>query len=216
MSNGFGWVTDTMRIKSWNSWCKPIKIEAESNNYRITTLLGTSNVQSVTASTQNSAVLGRVSNNGYIDVVQSKSSSNPEVYFKLPKILSTTYDVYCVFVPANITNKNAENNLPNKVNISIGYNSELGASKTWNTSTTYTTTVGKVDTLYAGSITFPIAYRGLTDYYPFLKIKSSVVSSELLTYSREMRIDCIMLIPKELSDYLKVQPNYVYKFDSDY
>jgi uncharacterized surface protein with fasciclin (FAS1) repeats len=216
MSNGFGWVTDTMRIKPWNSWCQPIKIEAEYSYYRITTLLGTSNAQSATASAQDSAVSGRVSNSYYIDVVPSKSSSNPEVYFRLPNILSTTYDVYCVFVPANITNKNAENNLPNKVKITIGYNSETGASKTWNNDNTYITTIGKVDTIYAGSIQFPIAYKGIGDYYPFLKIKSNVLSSELGLYSREMRIDCIILKPKELNDYLKAHPDYVYKFNSDY
>lgn len=216
MSNGFGWITDTMRVKPWNSWCQPIKIEAEYNSYLITTLFGTSNAESATSLAQNPDVSGRVSNSYYTDVVQSKSSSNPEIYFKLPNILSTTYDVYCVFVPANITNKNAVNNLPCKVKISIGYNSETGASKTWNNDNTYITSIGKVDTIYAGSISFPIAYSGIGDYYPFLKIKSNVVSSELNSYSREMRIDCIMLIPKELNDYKKTHPGYVYKFNSDY
>ena len=216
MSNGFGWVTDSMRVKPWNSWCKPIKIEAEYSSYCITTLLGSSNAQPATATSKNPEVSGSVSNNYYIDVVPSKSSSNPEVYFKIPNVLSTSYDVYCVFVPANITNANAQNNLPYKVKITIGYNSETGATKTWNNENTFTTTLGKVDTVYAGNIQFPIAYKGMPSYYPFVKIKSNVVSSELKSYSREMRIDCILLIPKELNDYKTAHPGYKFKYDSDY
>ncbi|MBP7985124.1 MAG: fasciclin domain-containing protein [Bacteroidaceae bacterium] len=216
MSNGFGWVTDSMRVKSWNSWCKPIKIEAEYSSYCITTLLGSSNALPAPAASKNPEVSGSVSNNYYIDVVPSKSSSNPEVYFKIPNILSTSYDVYCVFLPANITNVNAENNRPYKVKITIGYNSETGATKTWNNDKTYITTLGKVDTVNVGTIQFPIAYRGMPNYYPFIKVKSNVVSSELSSYSREMRIDCILLVPKELNDYKTAHPGYTFKYDTDY
>lgn len=219
MSNGYGWITDSLRMKSWYSWCPPITVQGESSTYRTkpSTEKGTQDVVSVTSTTQNSEVSGSVSGNKYVDIVPYSSAVNPEVDFYLPNVLSTSYDIYCVFVPANILSDNVSKILPNQVKFTLGYTqASNGTQKTVNLGT-YSNTIGKVDTVYIGTFDFPVTTKGIgtsteTAYYnPYLKLKSSVSSSETNSYDREMRIDCIIMIPTELNNYIKEHPGYVYK-----
>jgi hypothetical protein len=68
----------------------------------------------------------------------------------------------------------------------------------------------KIDTVYLGDFTFPVAYVGTGPYYPYLRVNSAVTSRERTLYDRNLRIDCIILRPKELDDYLKEHPEYQY------
>jgi len=89
-----------------------------------------------------------------------------------------------------------------------GKNQEI--SKEWTVENTFTNDTMKIDTLYLGDVTFPMAYAGTGSYYPYLRVTSYVTSRQRDTHDRVMRIDCIILRPKELDDFLKEHPDYKY------
>ena len=72
----------------------------------------------------------------------------------------------------------------------------------------------KVDTTYVGDITFKTSYVGMytsdQSYAPYMRIRSRVSSKQAATYDRTMRIDCIILRPKDLDNYIKAHPEYKY------
>jgi len=72
----------------------------------------------------------------------------------------------------------------------------------------------KVDTTYVGDVTFKTSYVGMSSssqtYAPYLRIRSRVSSKQTVTYDRTLRIDCIILRPKDLDNYIKAHPDYKY------
>ena len=220
-SNGNIFVTDSLRMRTWTSWNPPIKIEAENPSYSQAqnTFNGTGYSTAVTAGTKNPMVQGSVSNNRYMYVQPSSNSTNPEIDIYLPHVRSTTYNIYCVFVPANITNENVpvEDLKPNRLRVRLNYNDANGVLKEYNfTGYLDNNDPTKVDTVFVGEFTFPVAYEGTGNYYPYIRLFSNVPASQTSVYTREMRIDCLLLIPKELDEYLKEHPEYKYYEGSDF
>ena len=165
-----------------------------------------------------------MSNNRYIELEPQSSNVNPEIYFYLSNVRSTTYNIYVVLVPANINSKYYSGELkPNIIDFSIGYADENGSHKqksldavtvhvdSLNADEGYTS---KVDTIFAGEFTFPLSYLGLSSgtksYAPFMRLRSKVTNAEAVNYDRTLRIDCIILRPKELDDYISEHPDYKY------
>lgn len=68
--------------------------------------------------------------------------------------------------------------------------------------------------MFIGNVTFPIAYVGTgssqQEYYPYLRVRSNVTNALSSQYDRTLRIDKIILRPRELDDYLKAHPDYKY------
>lgn len=214
-SNGALWVTDSLRVRPWNSWNPELIIQAESHA-SYTENVTTDGAQRiyVTPGTQNPEVSGHVSNNSYLDLPPLGSSTNPKVYFRLPNVRSTTYSIYVVTVPANITSSNFKSK-PYHFNASMEYVEETGkntvkAAKDWTVSSTFDSDTLSVDTIYIGDFTFPVSYYGTGNYFPYLRLESRVSSSLRDTYDRNLRFDCIILRPKDLDDYLKAHPDYKY------
>ena len=215
-SNGTVWLTDSLRMRSWTTWNPEIIMQAENS----TLLSSVSNVADneanrvyVTPGTQNHAVSGHVSNNSFIELQPVSQSTNPGVVFYLPSVRSTTYSIYIVTVPANIvsTNRDAK---PYRFTAAMGYADDKGKMQdrvnNWLADRYFVSDSSRVDTIYLGDFTFPVAYYGTGNYYPILRINSQVTSAQRNTYDRTMRIDCVILRPKELDDYLKAHPDYVY------
>lgn len=214
-SNGAFWITDNLGMRTWTSWNPEIRVEAENMMYQASTVntAGTPERVYVASGTQNPNVAGQLSKNSYIEVEPVSLSSNPGVVFYLPGIRSTTYSIYIVMVPANIVSDNYEAK-PYKFNVSMGYAQASGKNedrdRSWLASSSFVTDSSKVDTVYLGDFTFPIAYAGTGAYYPYLRVNSAVASRERQQYDRKLRIDCLILRPKELDDYLKEHPDYKY------
>ena len=224
MSNGAAWITDSLRIPSWLICNPELRFEAEySSLWAIyNNLNGTPNVKEVTR--QNEEVYGRVSNHRYIELEPQSSNANPDIYFYLPNVRSTTYNIYVVMVPANINSRYYSGELkPNLIDFTIGYSDENGSHrlKSLGTATVHVDSLNngeaftaKVDTVYAGQLTFPLSYLGLSSgekrYAPFMRIRSKVTNAEAANYDRTLRIDCIILRPKELDDYISEHPAYKY------
>ena len=214
-SNGVLWVTDSLRMRTWTTWNPEIVIEGEMTSM----LSSTVNVDGdpervyVTPGTQNPEVTGKLSNDMFSMAQPASLSTNPGVVYYLPNVRSTTYSIYIVTVPANIVNPNATTK-PYRFNVSMGYADEKGTNqdneKKWALETAFVTDSAQIDTVYLGDFTFPVAYAGTGNYYPYLRINSAVTSRERANYDRTLRIDCLILRPKELDDYLKAHPDYKY------
>lgn len=214
-SNGIAWVTDSICMKPWLYWNPEIIVEGETSQY----LSSYNNVyepltrQFVVKENQNPEISGTISRDSYLEVQPISSSVNPGVVYYLPDVRSTTYSIYIVMVPPHISNT-VGTNKPNRFNVSMGYADAKGinddSNRKWLAESNFVTDTTKVDTVYLGDFTFPVAYAGTGNYYPYLRISSNVTNRDRLNYDRTLRIDCIILRPKELDDYLKEHPDYKY------
>lgn len=210
-SNGVMYITDSLRMRPWTTWNPMLRIEGESSRVLANVFYGSASVGRVPDGGQNPEVAGKVSGNHYIEAVPASSASNPEIDFYLPNVRSTTYNIYAVFLPSNITNAYITNPLPNNVQVTIGYNNERGKLMERRLGR-YNNDVSKVDTVFLGEFTFPIAYYATGNYYPYIRIVSRVTPRQSDIYDRSIRIDCLLLVPKELDEYIKEHPNY--RFDN--
>lgn len=214
-SNGALWITDSLAMRTWTTWNPEIRVEAEYTTYQASTVNTAGNPERVYVApgTQNPNVGGQLSKNSYIEVEPVSLSSNPGVVFYLPNVRSTTYNVYIVMVPANIVSDVYEAK-PYKFSASMGYANAQGKNedrdRSWLATSNFVTDSSKVDTVFLGEFTFPVAYAGTGAYYPYIRINSTVASRERQQYDRKLRIDCLILRPKELDDYLKDHPDYKY------
>ncbi|MCR4601916.1 MAG: fasciclin domain-containing protein [Prevotella sp.] len=214
-SNGSVWLTDTMQMHHWTLWNPEIIVQGENRAMLSSTVNddGAPERKSITPGTQNPEVYGHLSNNSYIEVRPSSQSTNPGVVYYLPGVRSTTYSVYVVMVPASIESANIEAK-PNKFNATMGYTNLKGKNedrdRSWLLESYFVTDSTRVDTVYLGDFTFPVAYIGTGDYYPYIRINSSVTSRERSKYDRTLRIDCVIFRPKDFDNYLKEHPDYKY------
>ncbi|MBQ9654944.1 MAG: fasciclin domain-containing protein [Prevotella sp.] len=216
-SNGDFFVTgDSLYTHPWLFWNPLIKVEAELSQYQASSQNGTLTSTFISSGRQNPDVPGVVSNRGYVDVQPATNVSNPIVTFYLPNVRSTTYRIYGVFVPANITNTYITEVKPHLVEVGIGYNNADGSvpRRPDVLGSNFSNDPTKVDTVYFGEFTFPIAYFGTGNYYPYLRVTSRLTSGNRDNYDNHLRIDCLLLVPKELDEYVKEHPDYKYQSDA--
>ena len=227
-SNGNLWVTDELRMRPWMTWCQPIAIEAEAAGYWATDNSSQSSasnyyIAGVSKQTQNDSVAGTVSGNSYIEIRPNTSSGQPMWGWFLPNVMSTTYNVYVVTVPGNITDTEIEPQAT-QIRADISYYAKktekmtdpADSTKTINVATTSLvadkqvgreyTNAGKIDTLFFGSFTFPVSCYGISEAKPLLKLR--VQNSK--KNEKMLRIDKIILMPKELDDFIEQHPGYKY------
>lgn len=213
-SNGIAFIIDEFNEPSWVNWCPPIKVEAENTTYLggYKETYGIPKTQRVTQSNKNPDVPGSVSNENYLLVQPASNNSKPSLTFFLPGVRSATYHVYAVMLPSNITNRYQTEVKPNRVKFTMGYSNidatsnrlvlkeeDLRTAADKGNSKNFETDPTKVDTLDLGEVTFPTSYVGLGENYPFIRIDENGREQ----HERTLRIDCIMLIPKELEDYVR-------------
>jgi len=213
MSNGYARIVDSLAILPWEGWNPEIHISPITNG-----ISWTGNNHIVICENPNPAKgtfeYGSLS---YLWVEPTSNYAKPELDIKLPGVLSTTYNLYCVIVPANIdVNDSLVEARPNQLDFDLSYCNEKGTlAQTW-TGANHTTSSKhfavklendptKVDTMFVGTITFPVAYRGLGEkMYPNLKITTdfSVFNRQMMaTYTRDLRIAAIILRPVEMDEY---------------
>ena len=214
-SNGCIWVTDSLRMRPWTVWNPELILQAENTVYQSSLVNVADQPQRiyVAPGTQNPEVTGQLSANSYTEVQPVSQSTNPGIVFYLPGVRSTTYSIYIVTVPANIVSNNYVTK-PSRFKVSLGYANEQGKNEDndskWTIESQFVSDSLQIDTIYLGDFTFPMAYVGTGSYYPYMRINSSVTSRERANYDRTLRIDCIILRPKELDAYIKEHPDYEY------
>lgn len=208
-SNGYAYPVNHFNFRPTDTWASKKTIEAEmSRNIESNTRCTLSNYTG-TFERNDSLIKYTV-----VRSVQSSSSANPEITFKISNTLSCKYDIY-VLMAYNI---NAEK--PAKFKATLSYHDGRKA-----TSTTATFKPLDTDTIHKGGsnifitrppyidekgylqyvdtiplakdFLLPISYYKMDKAYVTLKIASNVTSKETATYSREMWIDKIIFVAKE-------------------
>lgn len=217
-SNGAIWVTDTIGLPTWCIWNPEIVAQAEGYVYK-TQYAGETGFVRVNSSNQNPNIAGKVSNGYYYEARPNTPSDHPDIYIHLPNVRSAEYNVYIVMIPGNMVSTQAEYK-PNSFSAFIRYAQSDGSLVTeqknqfknpdGSGSLFVTSDEAKIDTILLGSVTFPIAYVGTGENYPYLHIKSRFSSSNNDKYDRTLRVDCVILRPKALDEYLKAHPGYKY------
>lgn len=221
-SNGALMITDTLRWHPWNSWCTPIKIEGEYADVSGMDNVVSAQNSNIGVGTLNPNVSGNVSGRGFLTVT-GRANTNPKIDFYLDGILSTEYNIYVVVLPNNITNVYDTIPRRNQLQFIVGNNDENGNLTTWGWQNNKMVSVNnnrityflgdvvesdptKVDTLYVGTINFPICYHDAFAR-PFLRIEDCVENRKDLVTS-DLRLDCIILVPTEFDAYLREHPEY--------
>lgn len=223
-SNGSMWLTDSLRMRPWLTYNPIIKIQAE-NGAAKSYNAGATTIVPIAKAEQNPDIQGTVSNGYYLTITPSSPASNPEAIFYLPGVRSTTYAVYVCFVPENINASTYTDNVrPNIVQVTMGYNDLKGKPQEQplkvGKTQLFQSDITKVDTVYVGDFTFPLCYYGTgisnvtqESYAPYVRISSRASSKNL--GDRNLRIDYIMLVPKDLDNYIKEHPGYKYQHEID-
>ena len=131
MSNGNAWITDSLRVKPWDSWCPIIHLRAQNGNFQAAVAEKKVSINqnvAVSSNNRNKKVEGSMHANQYYEVI-SKLRAVPEVYFYIPEMWYTPYAVYLTMVPANITDEEAEVTSQKIQVLSVQNDSKGGAQK---------------------------------------------------------------------------------------
>ena len=196
LSNGVAYKVDSLALQSI-TWAPEIIVAGNSSSLRAKTQNATATVVRIDEEDMN-IEKGEILS--YLDLRPLGSRSLPDVFFYLPDVLSTTYEVYAVIVPADIKKGYNGEVKPNKFRATLTFNDSNGNKKTQSLGTKFVNDPSIVDWVLLGKVTFPIAYRGLGSYYPNLELKTNIDAwddDEMATYDRELRIAAIVLKPVE-------------------
>lgn len=197
MSNGYGRIIDSLAVHPWDSWSSDIRVSATNSTYR--PKVSSATVSTVRISETNLDTSKGTNLYSYADIKPTSASGNPVVYFYLPNVLSIPYNIYVVYVPANIVKGSTVASKSCKVNYKLRYCTSAGAMAEKDFGIKYNDST-KVDTMLVGTFTFPVCYQGLGSYYPSLTLtskRSTFSASDKKLYDNEMRIAAILLKPVE-------------------
>lgn len=155
----------------------------------------------------------KVSNNGFVEFEPTRTTVNHSVTFNIKDVLSNIgYDIYVVTAPALANDSNATDiqRLPTRMKFTLYHHTQDGKNvKTGSTEgvplLNNSSVVNNPDEVHyikvADNFKFPVASFGLEEEQPqvSLKVESYVTSTQQRngTYTRTMRIDCIVLKPHE-------------------
>lgn len=203
LSNGQGYPVNTLVNFDATVWNREVRIEAENSSLLHSIYNYTSSVESSLGAPF------KLSDDRYLKLTSTTNSSLQilSANFYLPNLLAGSYDIYVVFVPTVISDTTDKR--PYKVDIyqSSTMNSAFPTyTKIGVTNTTSPTQVTKllVASKYAlanANLQFKRSYvSGSTDS-PINGIRirnmAGTNATELKNYNRNLRIDCILLVPVE-------------------
>jgi hypothetical protein len=198
LSNGLANVTNLMKYKATESWHKELRLEAETTKGRTS-----SNANVYIYSSYGSGL--DVSKSKYIQIDPTTESSISKIYvdFTIPNTLSAKYNIYCVFVPGSIVDP--ADIKPFKASFYLTYvgsNGALVLRKSLPVTNNTSNPNGMTKMLIAKNFVFPFCDLSLeNNYVPLVKLRVqnevTVAQEKAKTFSRKMRIDCIILEPVE-------------------
>lgn len=131
---------------------------------------------------------------GYLNILQKSSSSNWTVNFRVPDVLSGTYDICAVILPKTAANPNSRDFKPNKFKATLTYEDLNGEKKTEVYGTEMKNDPYRVDTVLIGRFDIPVTSYAQTEAKVNLQIECSIGRRET-AYSREMLLDCLYFKP---------------------
>ncbi len=194
-SNGMIYLTDSVRFTSAELCNDTIKVEAEWSSYGKTKTNATFYERSTNGTDFKAS-------NGYYTTIEPTSTSEiskVSATFPIPTTRSTKYNIYCVFIPEIIVDKNSQK--PYVANFYLDYIDDAGkVVKIKKIASNITTSPDKITKVFVGTITnkFFDYYDGTNSSIDVkLKVENAVKATETKTKSRTMRIDCIIFEPVE-------------------
>ena len=213
-SNGQVMKSDNWKINKLNTFYQWLIIEAEEqSNYKILTkeAKGNDSITSVTPTVRrilnDNRFYGKVWSDAFVEFKQNISTKQHRVQFNIRNVLSNIgYDIYLVTAPALANDSNATglDRLPTIVDCILRYHNQEGGTVEQDLKKKVQTNPDIVDyILLAEDFKFPTATYGLTETEPqvTLEVKTNVGASQNnKKYVRTMRIDCIMLVPHDISN----------------
>ncbi len=231
MSNGVGYVVDSLAIYPWESFVPPIYVSPRSVNNRAHVV--NANGHSVQVVNPGRWTGEEFQKKPYYYWLEPTGPyAIPELRLYLDDVLSATYDIYCVFYPNYITVDSLTLPQPNRVSFTLSYcgtdgtlqeqlfenqNADSIASfkqrfpESAEKAAYYTAFENdptRVDTLHVGRFTFPVCYAGLSTnndrVCPNIKITSPFTAFDrtlMSAYSRDLRIAAVILKPVEMVEF---------------
>lgn len=220
LSNGHARIINNIPFKSWETYAPEIRTR---NVVRYLTS-NSSNVSNVVYTNVSKDICTfdkpDEKNLYYVRVNVSEGSAYaPEMDFKLPDVLSTTYDIYAVVVPGWIENQDNPDYVrkPYTLRFDINYTNEKNEEVRGRFNGEGLVTEAakvvkvpafvcgdeKVDTIKLGRVTFPVSYAG-TEAYPNIKVYCTLTSfgsANRKKYDQQIRIANIIMKPIDLVEY---------------
>lgn len=199
LSNGWAYVTDTLKYSPTETFLKEIRIEAENPQTRVP--------QNVNISQRTSGGTGyNLSNSKYIQADPTSTSSRviPIVQFRLPNTLSAKYRIYCVFVPSSIAGSDTA---VSQVGFELHYHDVKSNGSTREVVDAYVeedmiTNANDTTKMLVTEFEFP--YSNIIDEEDDETVQkdnqvtlfvANFEKKETVSRTRKMRIDCIILEP---------------------
>lgn len=145
----------------------------------------------------------KISGKSFVQIAPTTAAVMPSATFYLPEVLSNIpYDIYVVMLPATASDTAATDiqKLPTRIRFTLGYQDQKGGKKEEVLQSQMATTGGDViDTLLVGSnVVIPTCSFGLDEPQVTLEVENRVSTSQNnKTFTRTMRLDCIILKPHE-------------------
>ena len=232
MSNGYVRIVDSLAFYPWESFNPEISVNPRNNLACLFPAGAQAYRNQSIPDSLLSQIFGedvkRRNYNGYryMWIDPGGDRAKPDFNIMLPGVLATTYNIYVVFLPSAMRLVGNDPR-PNKLNFELTYCNESGTVASYkfsnaiadsirsggelpkqptalNMNTSFENDPEKLDSVFIGQFTFPVAYNGLGDYAPNIRITSpiSVFSNDqLATYTRDVRIAAIVLKPLELEEF---------------
>ncbi len=201
-SNGIVYKVPQWNLHPTQTFMRKIYVEAENSNYRKEYDEASSRVPNiVTVSSDNKLFYNKVSQNKYVELLSKTSNSLPSVTYYVPNVLSNVpYDIKVVMVPAlaGDTAATDDNRKKLKVNVELGWQDANGKEVTEKKLSSQECKKDTVDTLLvAENFVFPTCTYGIDPQVTLTVSAARLRSSEKDKFQTSLRIDCIILEPKE-------------------
>ncbi len=193
-SNGYIWISDSLRNTATESWHNEIRVEAENTSYGRTS----SNANVYWRSGENTGF--NVSGNRYIVAYPLTVSTLQKVWvsFAIPNTLSAKYRIYCQFAPSAIQELVK---LPGLVNIYLEYVKSDGTRYVSSNPFVIKAEVSStaISKIFVTEMTFPycniVSNDSPGDINVRVKVENAALNTQSTIYTRTMLIDCIILEP---------------------
>ena len=218
LSNGYAYVVEHFNYRPEDSWLFKEDFEAERfyESYSSCTPISNriyTNWSYMTDSTDISTRKDTLIQETVLRLSPTRATANSSATFRLPNTLSTKYDIYAVMA------YNASANRPYQFRANLNYHKSSrsstrqqlqaiegvnGSGRNFVSKPPHVDEKGQFhfndSVLVAQDFELPISYVGIDDAYVTLEIQSYMTSSQRTTYTNELLIDKIVLVPKEKTE----------------
>lgn len=188
-SNGILYTTPKWPFNPLDTYFKDIYAEGENENLFLDWKNCSYNTRRVTGDS--------ISNNGFLQIIPSSSTSNWEITFRINNTLSGDYDVCAIVLPQSVNDLNNTN--PCKFKATISYIDEKNQTQTFSCGNNkqFQSDPERIDTIVlAEAFHFPVCNYDQNKLAVSIKLTCSILPRETTRYSREMLLDCIYLRPR--------------------